>query len=331
MRILVILIATTALSLLAAYFWIVNMPGETGRRPLGSQPVDTADLQRHVHALAVSIGERHAGKLQQLNQTADYIAKQFELTGLAVSNQTYTAYGTQFRNVIAELGGETDEVIVVGAHYDSVPGSPAANDNASGVAALLKLAALNADQRFCKSVHFVAFANEELPHGGTDAMGSLAYAGRTKQNGENIFAMISLETIGYYTDEPNSQKYPAPLAWLYPDRGNFVAFIGNLRSRQLVRTAIASFRRHATIASEGIAAPQLLRDISRSDHASFWRHGYPAIMVTDTAPFRYPYYHTPNDTPDKIDFTGLAQVTAGLNHVIRDLARRSHQCSKKRD
>ncbi len=291
---------------------------------MGSRPVDTADLQRHVHALAVSIGERHAGKLQPLNQTADYIVKQFEHTGLAVRDQTYTAYGTEFRNVIAELGGEIDEIIVVGAHYDSVPGSPAANDNASGVAALLELAARNADQRFHRTIHFVAFPNEELPHGGTDAMGSLTYAGRAKQNGDKIIAMMSLETIGYYTDEPGSQKYPAPLAWLYPDTGNFVAFVGNLRSRQLVRTAIASFRSHATIASEGIAAPNLLRDIRRSDHASFWRHGYPAIMVTDTASFRYPYYHTPQDTPDKIDFTRLAQVTAGLNQVIRELARRFH-------
>jgi hypothetical protein len=329
-RTLVIVIAAAALSLLAAYYWIVYMPGESGRRPMGPRALGTADLQRHVHALAVSIGERHVGKLQQLNQTADYIIKQFEYTGLAVSNQAYTAYGTQFRNVVAELGGETDDIIVVGAHYDSVPGSPAANDNASGVATLLKLAALNADQRFHRTIHFVAFANEELPHGGTDAMGSLAYAGRAKQNGEKIIAMISLETIGYYTDEPNSQKYPAPLSWLYPDTGNFVAFVGNLRSRQLVRTVIASFRRHATIGSEGIAAPNILRDIRRSDHASFWRHGYPAIMVTDTAPFRYPYYHTPLDTPDKIDFTRLAQVTAGLNHVIRDLARIPHQGSKKR-
>lgn len=320
MRILVIVTAITTLSLLAAYFWIVQMPGENVRRPPAPKPVDTTDLERHVHALAVSIGERHVGKLQQLNQTADYIVQQFEQIGLAIKNQAFTAYGKEFRNVEAELSGETDEVIVVGAHYDSVPGSPAANDNASGVAALLELAALNVDRRFRRTIRFVAFANEELPHGGTDAMGSLAYASRARQSDEKIIAMISLETIGYYTDEPNSQKYPAPLAWFYPDRGNFVAFVGNLRSRQLVRTAIASFRRHATIASEGIAAPELLRDIRRSDHASFWRHGYPAIMITDTASFRYPYYHTPEDTPDKIDFTRLSRVTAGLNHLIQDLA-----------
>ncbi len=320
MRILLIVTAATALLLLAAYFCIVSMPAGDGRRPTAPRPIDTVDLQRHVHALAVSIGERHAEKLQQLNQVADYIVTQFEHAGLTVSHQVYSAYGTQFRNVVAKLSGETDDIIVIGAHYDSVAGSPGANDNASGVAALLELAALNAGERFHRTVHFVAFANEELPHGGTDAMGSLAYADRATQNGEKITAMISLETIGYYTDESHSQNYPAPLTWLYPDTGNFVAFIGNLRSRQLVRAAIASFRSHATIASEGIAAPELLRDIGRSDHASFWRHGYPAIMVTDTAPFRYPYYHTPQDTPDKIDFPRLARVTAGMNHVIRDLA-----------
>ncbi len=320
MRILLITIVAVALLLLAAYYWIVDMPDDARPHRPQTQAVDSADLQGHVRTLAVSIGERHVGTIAQLNKAADYVYREFELAGLAVRNQTYDAYGTQFRNVIAELSGDTDKLVVVGAHYDSVPGSPAANDNASGVAALLKLAALNAGQRFRHSIHFVAFANEELPHGETDAMGSLVYARHARQYGKQISAMISLETIGYYTDAPNSQRYPVPLSWLYPDRGDFVAFVGNLRSRALVRTAIASFRRHAKIASEGIAAPDLLRDINRSDHASFWRHGYPAIMVTDTAPFRYPHYHTPRDTPDKIDFTRLAQVTAGLNHVLRDLA-----------
>lgn len=319
-RLLFIIIAATALLLTAAYVWIVSMPGESRARSIAPRSTDTAGLRRHVHTLAVSIGERHVGKMAQLDRTADYVVEQFQHIGLPVSNHVYTAYGKQFRNVVAELSGDTNEIIVIGAHYDSVPGSPAANDNASGVAALLELAALNADQRFPRTIRFVAFANEELPHGRTDAMGSQAYAGRAKRSGENIFAMISLETIGYYTDAPNSQKYPAPLSWLYPDTGNFVAFIGNLRSRQLVRAAIASFRSHAAIASEGIAAPELLPDIRRSDHASFWHHHYPAIMVTDTAPFRYPHYHTAQDTPDKIDFNRLAQVTAGLNHVIRDLA-----------
>lgn len=320
MRILFIIIAAIAVLLATAYVWIVSMPGDSAARPMEPGTIDASGLRRHVHTLALAIGERHVEEMAKLDRAADYIVEQFKQIGLPVNTHVYTAYGKQFRNVVAELSGNTAEIIVIGAHYDSVPGSPAANDNASGVAALLELAALNADQRFRRTIRFVAFANEELPHGETDAMGSLAYAGRAKQTGEKVRAMISLETIGYYTDAPKSQKYPVPLSWLYPDTGNFVAFVGNLRSRRLVRAAIKSFRRHATIASEGIAAPELLPDIRRSDHASFWRHDYPAIMVTDTAPFRYPYYHTAQDTPDKIDFNRLAQVTVGLNHVIRDLA-----------
>jgi len=318
-RILVIIAAVSALVLMAAYLWIFNMPdGE--RSTARSQPPDTRSLQRHIHMLANSIGERHPGKIENLNHAADYIAHQFTQAGLRVSDHVYNAQGQRFRNVIAEVSGENDELIVIGAHYDSIPGSPAANDNGSGVAALLQLAALVGRENFKRSIRYIAFANEERPYNDTDAMGSLVYARFLNQSRTNVVAMISLETIGYYTDAPGSQYYPPPLSWFYPDQGNFVAFIGNLRSRRLVRTAIASFRSHARIASEGIAAPELLRDIRRSDQASFWQFGYPALMVTDTAPYRYPYYHSPEDTFEKIDFPRLAQVVEGMVFVIRDLA-----------
>jgi Zn-dependent M28 family amino/carboxypeptidase len=200
-----------------------------------------------------------------------------------------------------------------------VPGSPAANDNASGVAAILCLARSLAGLAGDRSLRLVAFVNEEAPYARTQQMGSWVYARRCRERGEQVTAMLSLETIGYYDDTPDSQKYPRPLHLLYPSTGNFIAFVGNTRSARLVRRVVGSFRRSEPFPAEGTVVPDAFRDISRSDHWSFWQEGYPALMVTDTAPFRYPYYHTPDDTPEKIDFERLARVVRGLQQVIAEL------------
>jgi Zn-dependent M28 family amino/carboxypeptidase len=150
-------------------------------------------------------------------------------------------------------------------------------------------------------------------------MGSADYARRSKARGERIAAMFSLETIGYYSDAPQSQHYPFPLSFFYPDRGDFLAFVGNLPSRRLVRETIGAFRLHAHFPSEGVAAPAFIPGVGWSDHLNFWREGWPALMITDTAPFRYPYYHTAHDTPDKIDYQRLARVVIGLEATFRAL------------
>jgi len=168
-------------------------------------------------------------------------------------------------------------------------------------------------------VHLVAFVNEESPFFGTADMGSRRYARRVRAQGENIIAMVSLEMLGYYTDAPGSQRYPFGLRFFYPDRGNFVGFVGNLSSRALVQQSIAAFRRHTSFPSEGLAAPWWTPGVFLSDHGSFWREGYPAIMVTDTGPYRYPQYHTATDTPEQIDFTRMAHVVAGLHQVALTL------------
>ena len=213
-----------------------------------------------------------------------------------------------------------DEIIVVGAHYDSVAGTVGANDNASGVAATLVLARSFARLPRAKTLRFVAFANEEPPFFKTSGMGSRVYSAACRKRAENIAAMLSLETIGYYTDRDGTQKYPFPLSLAYPSTGNFIAFVGNLSSRSLVHQAIAAFRKHAKFPSEGAALPSFIPGIDWSDHEAFWRVGYPALMVTDTALFRYPHYHTPADTPDKIDFDRLTLVVTGLRSVVADLA-----------
>ena len=151
-------------------------------------------------------------------------------------------------------------------------------------------------------------------------MGSRVYARRSKARGENIVAMFSLETIGYYSDRPGSQRYPFPLGFFYPSTGSFIAFVSNLSSRALLHEVLASFRRHAAFPAEGVAAPAFIPGVDWSDHWSFWKEGYPALMVTDTAPYRYPYYHTAQDTPDRVDYERTARVVTGLHRMLRELA-----------
>jgi Zn-dependent M28 family amino/carboxypeptidase len=211
-------------------------------------------------------------------------------------------------------------MLIVGAHYDSVPGCPGANDNASGVAGLLEIARLLAVHKPARTVRFVAFVNEEPPFFRSDDMGSRVYARRCAERGEQIVGALVLETIGCYTDAPRSQHYPFPFNLFYPSTGDFIAFVGNVSSRDLVRRCVGSFRSHAAFPSEGGGVPGWITGVGWSDHWSFWREGYPALMVTDTAPFRYPHYHTPEDTLDKIDFERMARVVEGLSHVVTDLA-----------
>ena len=211
-------------------------------------------------------------------------------------------------------------ILLIGAHYDSVFGSPGANDNGSGVAAMLALARRFAGKPAQHTLRFVAFVNEEPPYFLTGQMGSFVYAGRCKARGDRISAMISLETIGYFSDAPHSQTYPAPgLGVFYPSVGNFIGFVSNVPSRNLLRRAIALFRKHAKIPSEGAALPAFIPGVSWSDQWSFWQHGYPGIMITDTAPFRYPHYHSATDTPDKLDYDRFALVVSGMEKVIEEL------------
>jgi hypothetical protein len=151
-------------------------------------------------------------------------------------------------------------------------------------------------------------------------MGSRRYVRLIRDRGESVAGMFSLETIGYYSDLRGSQQYPPPLGLFYPDTGNFIGFVANLSSRAWLRDALGAFRRHARFPSEGVAAPAFIPGIDWSDHRSFWEAGYPALMITDTALFRYPHYHLPSDTPDKLDYPALARVVTGLDGMLRDLA-----------
>jgi Zn-dependent M28 family amino/carboxypeptidase len=272
--------------------------------------------------LAGHIGGRSAANPDSLVATLQYIEDQLRSFGYTPQRQAFSAAGITFENLEATLAGteEADEIVIVGAHYDTAGGLPGANDNGSGVAATLELASALAKQPMLKTVRWLFFVNEEPPFFQGPAMGSYVYASRCRERNEDIQAMISLETIGYYSDEPGSQRYPTGFHPGYPDRGDFLGFVSDIRSAPLLRRVVRSFRRSTELPSEGSAAPAGIPGVGWSDHWSFWQFGYRALMVTDTAPYRYPYYHTAQDTPDKLDYDRMARAVSGLTAVVRDQA-----------
>jgi len=305
---------------------LTHFPGKSYKGTLPPQTPEEVllqnELEHHVEVLAGEIGERNFEHYDELNAAADYIEQSFLQTGLSVNRQAYSIKDQVYYNIEAEKTGidQPDTIIIVGAHYDSVQGSPGANDNGSGVAGMLSLAKMFSMKSPSRTIRFVAFANEEPPFFFTKQMGSYVYAKQCRERNENIVAMLSLETIGYYSDREKSQRHLPFLGFFYPSKGNFIGFVSNLSSRTLLRKVVASFRRDKQFPSEGGAFPGFLYAIYWSDHWGFWKMGYPALMVTDTAFLRYPYYHTSLDTPDKIDFERLSRVVSGLAKVLDDLS-----------
>jgi Zn-dependent M28 family amino/carboxypeptidase len=321
------LLITVAGMTTAAYF-STHMPGASFQAaPAPLTIADTAlraQLVRHVAMLAGTIGERNAGKLRMLEAAATYISNTLQRSGYAVQRQNFTYAGMALGNLAAALPGTTHpaEIIVVGAHYDTVSGTPGADDNASGVAALLALADRCATQRYARTLRFVAFVNEEPPFFQTEDMGSLVYAKSCAAQREKIQAMLCLEMLGYYSAAPASQRFPEGTGWLLqrvlPTTGDFIGFTANVRSLRLLRRSVSVFRTHAQIPSEGAVLPEFLSGMS--DNWSFWQAGYPAVMITDTAMFRNPHYHEAGDTPATLNYDAMTHVTRGVAALITDLA-----------
>lgn len=276
------------------------------------------NLNKHVDFLANTIGQRNVYTLNSLKQSAKYISDKLAICNTNPVSQEYLIDQLSVSNVIGTKTTSTNSkgVIVIGAHYDTILDSPGANDNATGVAAMLELCRLLSKHNFNHTIKFVGFVNEEPPFFKTNKMGSYVFAKHLKENGIHVKGMLSLETIGAYYPEPNTQQYPPLLKKIYPNQGDFVAFISNPTSSWLLKSMIKSFRQTSSFPSEGLMAPGSIQGVDWSDHWAFWQFGYPAIMVTDTALFRYPYYHTHNDTHDKVDFESLARVVNGLEKVL---------------
>ncbi len=300
------------------------MPGKSFQGALPALTADETKIRDELtaHVKTIASDEHHAKEYVRLESAARYIETTLADVGYKVSAQKFIGPAGDVRNIETEILGASQpkEIILIGAHYDAVAGAQGANDNGSGTAAVLELARLLKEAKPQKTIRFVWFVNEEPPYFKTEQMGSRVYAHRVVDRKENIAAMLSIETMGYYTDKPNTQHYPFPFSLIYPSTGNFIGFIGNLASRDLVQQSLAAFREKTLFPSEGVTAPGWIPGIDWSDHWAFWEANYPALMITDTAPFRYPFYHTNQDTPDKIDYDKTARVVYGLHHVIKRLA-----------
>lgn len=278
-------------------------------------------LQAHVQMLADDIGERNVFRPTALNDAALYIESEWSRQGYAVRRQVYEASGVECANLeVARNGGARQpEILLIGAHYDSVIGSPGANDNASGVAALLEITRKLAAIEPAMTVRFVAFVNEEPPFFMSSQQGSMVYAKAARDRGDDIRLMASLETIGWYSNRPGSQRYPPLFNLFYPDRANFIGMVSDFWSRAEMRRLAQAFRAHSDFPLQTVATFRLVPGVTWSDHRSFWRHGYHAVMITDTAPYRYPHYHAADDTPDKLAYPEFSRVTLGLCAAFIDI------------
>ncbi len=316
--------ATLACVLLLFAGCICMPPGFSYRGPLdpltSAQQERAATLRADVAVLAERIGPRCLEKSDdKLTAAAEWIGEELSKAGYAVDRQTYAIRGRSCVNLAVERRGATrpDEIVVLGAHYDSVCWSPGANDNGSGVAAVLALARLFRDRPVDRTLRFVFFTNEEYPYCSSERMGSYQYARRCREHGEMIIAMISLDEIGCFSDRPGSQKAVFPMNLLYPSRGDYICVVANADNHRLMSRVTTAMRRHVKFPAEGLAVNA--SDVERSDHWAFVRFGYPAVLITDTAPFRYPHYHRPTDTPDKLDYDRMARLVDGLVGAVGEL------------
>jgi Zn-dependent M28 family amino/carboxypeptidase len=281
------------------------------------------NLKAHVQKLSQEFFPRDSEHTENLDQAAEYIKSQLLQYSNDVSDQIYTAEKKDYKNVIAKFGPQTNRVVVIGAHYDACEELPGADDNASGVAGLIELARLLKEkppQNF--AVELVAYSTEEPPFFRTEGMGSFIHAQSMKSQNKEVIAMVSLEMIGYFSDEPGSQNFPMALLKLfYPSKGNFIAVVSNFASYELT----GKFKKAMTNATDlpvySMNGPSMLRGVDFSDHLNYWKLGYPAVMVTDTAFFRNEAYHTKEDTFDRLDYEKMAKVVEGVAAAVQSLDR----------
>jgi Zn-dependent M28 family amino/carboxypeptidase len=290
-------------------------------------PAPDLSARLRTHVAAIASQEHNTATPRALEQAARHIETTLEGYGYSLRRQEYEAGGQKVRNIEVSVsntapGARPERIFIVGAHYDSARGAPGANDNGSGTAAVLELARLLKTMQPSRGteVKFVFFVNEEPPWFMGEEMGSMQHARDLKKNGHKVEGALILETIGWYSQAQNSQKLPPGLEQHYPSTGNFIAFVGTLESSALVRQALAAFKAGSDFPAEGLAAPAHVMGVTLSDHSSYNRHGYPALMITDTAFLRYPYYHTAEDTPDKLDYASMARVVKGLARTMESLA-----------
>lgn len=280
-----------------------------------------ANLINTVEYLSVEIGERSYLDVEKLDAVALYIEESFNSFGLPVSRQPFSFRGNTYYNLSVEVKGRSDSkdgILVIGAHYDSAVGTPGADDNASGVAALIELARLASAGPLDRTTRFVAFCLEEPPAYMTKNMGSYVCAKGLSDEGTKVKGMISLEMLGYYCEQKGCQYYPNSLFKLfYPDMGNFIAFVGNISSKAFTNSIRDAFRSASSLPVASLSGVSIIPGVDFSDHRNFWKFGVPAFMITDTAFYRNPNYHDPGDTAETLDYRRIAEIVTGLYTALK--------------
>ncbi len=317
---MLIIFIIVLLVLVALWFWITQ-PLFTSATPNATRTVDPQRLRAHVHKLSVELIPRDESNIENLDRTAAYIKSELSQTTTLVSEQPYRVNGKSYRNVVAQFGPESPERIIVGAHYDAAGPLPGADDNASGVAGLIELAHLLSRQPPPMRIELVAFTLEEPPYFGTTGMGSSVHAESLRQQQVSVRAMLSLEMIGYFSDAPQSQRFPVSLMGaFYPTTGNFIGVVGRLGDWLLVRRTKSAMRNAAPLPVVSINAPTLVSGVDFSDQRNYWHAGYSAVMITDSAFYRNTNYHTAHDTEEKLDYKRMAMVVEGVYAAVVELA-----------
>jgi hypothetical protein len=276
-------------------------------------------LYDHVHALSVVIGIRSIEEYGKIQEAELYIRTFLEKEQIAFALQGYDHEGERYNNVVVTLEGTShrEESVIIGAHYDTAHGTPGADDNASAVAVLLELCQTLKGYRPQRTLKMIFFVLEEPPAFMTPAMGSHVYAMQARDRGENIFGMISLEMLGYFNENEGSQAFPVPgMQWLFSDRGNFIGVVGNVHSRELTLAVAEALKAGSVIPVEHLVALPFVPGIGLSDHGPFWKMGFRAVMVTDTAFYRNPNYHSSKDTIETLRFDKMSQLVRGMVHVV---------------
>lgn len=297
-------------------FWITQ-PLFFSPKVENSVKVNPEKLKIHVEKISNEFYPRSQANLTNLNKTADYIKAEFEKSGGKVSEQTFDVDGRTYRNIIVTFGKETKERIVIGAHYDACQDTYGADDNASGVAGLIELAHSLDKENLPEQVELVAYTLEEPPFFATEEMGSFIHAGSLKEQNIQVKLMISLEMIGYFSDQPNSQEFPVSILKLfYPTKGNFISIVGNFSNVLTVRNVKSAMQSGADLPVYSSNVPTFIPGVDFSDHRNYWKFGYDAIMITDTAFYRNYNYHTTNDTAENLDYERMAKVVEGLYKFI---------------
>jgi hypothetical protein len=324
-RLLLVFVLLFVVFLLFGYWFMMKCEGDWKGEPLEKQMMsELSEIKRGMEsdiAYLQKLGPRNSENdenYKQLRHCEEWIKQKWEAQGYVVKKHTYSVKGKEYSNLEMEIKGRTvpSEIIIISAQYDTLPDSPGANNNGSGMAILFQLSQLLKKHTPDRTLRLLNFVNEEDPFFGTEKMGSYQYAKRCHQQGEDIHVMLSLDALGIYKDEPGSQRLPFPFSMFYPDRGNFLAFIGDFGSRKYMVETTRGFKKGSSFPIKAGVVPKWVEEAGWSDHSSFWKFGYPGIMVTDTGGFRSAHHTTAEDTMEKLNLEAMSRIVIGMYTAV---------------